>query len=108
MNHPTEDDLPSDSRDRAGADVAPSQTDTADDVSSLPLDDEPRFEYVHSASLPMLLGQYQAALVATSYQISRILVLSSTGVKELATFGGDVSDLVPAEVAAALAERIQR
>ena len=28
--------------------------------------------------------------------------LSSTGVKEMATFGGDVSDLVPAPVAAAL------
>ena len=31
--------------------------------------------------------------------------LSSTGVKEMAMFGGDVSDLVPAEVSAALAER---
>jgi pantetheine-phosphate adenylyltransferase len=34
--------------------------------------------------------------------------LSSTGVKELATFGGDIADLVPAEVATALAERIGR
>jgi pantetheine-phosphate adenylyltransferase len=34
--------------------------------------------------------------------------LSSTGVKELATFGGDVSDLVPAMVAEQLADRIQR
>jgi pantetheine-phosphate adenylyltransferase len=34
--------------------------------------------------------------------------LSSTGVKELATFGGDVSELVPANVAAALAERLGR
>lgn len=34
--------------------------------------------------------------------------LSSTGVKELATFGGDVSDLVPGEVAEQLAERIER
>jgi pantetheine-phosphate adenylyltransferase len=34
--------------------------------------------------------------------------LSSTGVKEIATFGGDVSDLVPAPVAKALAERIAR
>jgi pantetheine-phosphate adenylyltransferase len=34
--------------------------------------------------------------------------LSSTGVKEMATFGGDVSDLVPAPVAAALAERLKR
>ena len=31
--------------------------------------------------------------------------LSSTGVKELASFGGDVSELVPPSVAAALAER---
>ncbi len=34
--------------------------------------------------------------------------LSSTGVKEMATFGGDVSDLVPGPVAKALAERISR
>jgi pantetheine-phosphate adenylyltransferase len=34
--------------------------------------------------------------------------LSSTGVKELATFGGDVGDLVPEPVATALAERIAR
>jgi pantetheine-phosphate adenylyltransferase len=34
--------------------------------------------------------------------------LSSTGVKEMATFGGDVSDLVPAPVAAALTERLRR
>jgi pantetheine-phosphate adenylyltransferase len=31
--------------------------------------------------------------------------LSSTGVKEMATFGGDVSDLVPAPVAGAMAQR---
>jgi pantetheine-phosphate adenylyltransferase len=34
--------------------------------------------------------------------------LSSTGVKEMATFGGDVSDLVPAGVAQALTERLKR
>jgi pantetheine-phosphate adenylyltransferase len=34
--------------------------------------------------------------------------LSSTGVKELATFGGDIGDLVPEPVATALAERIAR
>ena len=34
--------------------------------------------------------------------------LSSTGVKEMATFGGDVGDLVPAPVAAALKERLSR
>ena len=32
--------------------------------------------------------------------------LSSTGVKEMATFGGDVGDLVPEAVATALAERL--
>ena len=32
--------------------------------------------------------------------------LSSTGVKEMATFGGDVSDLVPVPVAAAMASRL--
>jgi pantetheine-phosphate adenylyltransferase len=32
--------------------------------------------------------------------------LSSTGVKEMATFGGDVSDLVPAPVAAAMVDRL--
>ena len=32
--------------------------------------------------------------------------LSSTGVKEMATFGGDVSDLVPGPVAAAMAGRL--
>jgi pantetheine-phosphate adenylyltransferase len=34
--------------------------------------------------------------------------LSSTGVKEMATFGGDVSDLVPAGVVEALRERVRR
>jgi pantetheine-phosphate adenylyltransferase len=34
--------------------------------------------------------------------------LSSTGVKEIATFGGDISDLVPAEVASSLGKRIER
>jgi pantetheine-phosphate adenylyltransferase len=34
--------------------------------------------------------------------------LSSTGVKEMATFGGDVSDLVPPAVAKALAGRAKR
>jgi len=34
--------------------------------------------------------------------------LSSTGVKEMATFGGDVSELVPGPVAAALGERLKR
>ncbi len=52
-----------------------------------------------------LAPEIESAYVMASPEFS---FLSSTGVKELATFGGDVSDLVPAEVAAALAERIQR
>jgi pantetheine-phosphate adenylyltransferase len=34
--------------------------------------------------------------------------LSSSGIKELATFGGDIDDLVPEEVAGALKERLSR
>jgi pantetheine-phosphate adenylyltransferase len=34
--------------------------------------------------------------------------LSSSGIKELATFGGDIEDLVPEEVAGALKERLSR
>jgi pantetheine-phosphate adenylyltransferase len=34
--------------------------------------------------------------------------IRSTGVKEMATFGGDVSDLVPAHVAEALVERLHK
>ena len=39
---------------------------------------------------------------------SEFSFLSSTGVKEMATFGGDVSDLVPGEVAEALVKRVER
>ena len=39
---------------------------------------------------------------------SEFSFLSSTGVKEMATFGGDVADLVPDEVAKALVERVER
>ncbi len=39
---------------------------------------------------------------------SEFSFLSSTGVKEMATFGGDVSDLVPGEVAKALVNRVKR
>ena len=52
-----------------------------------------------------LAPEIESAYVMASPEYS---FLSSTGVKELATFGGDVSDLVPAEVAEALAERIRR
>ena len=39
---------------------------------------------------------------------ARYSFLSSTGVKEMATFGGDVSELVPPAVASSLVERISR
>jgi pantetheine-phosphate adenylyltransferase len=42
------------------------------------------------------------------FSSSEYSFLSSTGVKEMATFGGDVSDLVPAPVAKSLTERISR
>ena len=43
-----------------------------------------------------LAPEIESAFVMASAEYS---FLSSTGVKELATFGGDVRDLVPAEVA---------
>ena len=52
-----------------------------------------------------LAPEVESAYVMASPEYS---FLSSTGVKELATFGGDVSDLVPDEVAGALTERIRR
>jgi len=52
-----------------------------------------------------LAPEIESAYVMASPEFS---FLSSTGVKELATFGGDISDLVPPEVAKALSERIER
>ena len=52
-----------------------------------------------------LAPEIESAYVMASAEYS---FLSSTGVKELATFGGDVRDLVPSEVAEALSERIER
>jgi len=52
-----------------------------------------------------LAPEIESAYVMASPEFS---FLSSTGVKELATFGGDVTDLVPADVAVALRERIER
>ena len=52
-----------------------------------------------------LAPEIESAYVMASSEYS---FLSSTGVKELATFGGDVGDLVPAEVAVALSERVAR
>ena len=53
------------------------------------------------------LNRLLAADIESMYIISspNYSFLSSTGVRELATFGGDVSELVPPGVAAALAER---
>jgi pantetheine-phosphate adenylyltransferase len=53
----------------------------------------------------LLASEIESMYVFASAQYS---FLSSTGVKEMATFGGDVGDLVPAPVAAALGERIKR
>ena len=52
-----------------------------------------------------LAPEIESAYVMASSEYS---FLSSTGVKEMATFGGDVGDLVPAQVAEALAEKIKR
>jgi pantetheine-phosphate adenylyltransferase len=53
------------------------------------------------------LNRLLAAEIESIYIIAspNYSFLSSTGVRELATFGGDVSELVPPSVATALAER---
>jgi pantetheine-phosphate adenylyltransferase len=53
----------------------------------------------------MLAPEIESVYVIASPDYS---FLSSTGVKEMATFGGDVSNLVPEPVAKALAERIEK
>ena len=63
------------------------------------------FEFEMNQLNRKLAPEIESAYVMASPEYS---FLSSTGVKELATFGGDVGDLVPAEVAAALRERIER
>ena len=54
------------------------------------------------------LNRLLAAEIESIYIIAspNYSFLSSTGVRELATFGGDISELVPAPVASALAERL--
>jgi pantetheine-phosphate adenylyltransferase len=56
------------------------------------------------------LNHKQAPEVESVYLMSsaKYSFLSSSGVKELATFGGDISELVPDEVAVALKERLGR
>ena len=52
-----------------------------------------------------LAGDIESVYLMASPQYS---FLSSSGVKEIATFGGDVSDLVPDEVAGRLQEALSR
>ena len=52
-----------------------------------------------------LAGDIESVYLMASPQYS---FLSSSGVKEIATFGGDVSDLVPDEVARRLKEALSR
>jgi pantetheine-phosphate adenylyltransferase len=56
------------------------------------------------------LNRRQAPDIESVYLMAsaKYSFLSSSGVKELATFGGDIEDLVPAEVARALKERLGR
>jgi len=56
------------------------------------------------------LNRRQAPDVESVYLMAsaKYSFLSSSGVKELATFGGDITDLVPDEVARALKERLDR
>jgi pantetheine-phosphate adenylyltransferase len=56
------------------------------------------------------LNRMQAPDVESVYLMSspRFSFLSSSGVRELATFGGNIDDLVPASVATALKERLGR
>jgi pantetheine-phosphate adenylyltransferase len=56
------------------------------------------------------LNRTQAPEVESVYLMAsaKYSFLSSSGVKELATFGGDISELVPDEVAKALQERLSR
>ena len=56
------------------------------------------------------LNRKQAPEVESVYLMAsaKYSFLSSSGVKELATFGGDIAELVPAEVAEALKERLGR
>jgi len=56
------------------------------------------------------LNRTQAPEIESVYLMAsaKYSFLSSSGVKELATFGGDVDDLVPDEVATALKERLSR
>jgi pantetheine-phosphate adenylyltransferase len=61
------------------------------------------FEFEMNQLNRKLAPEIESVYIISSPEYS---FLSSTGVKEMATFGGDVSDLVPAPVASALASRL--
>ena len=56
------------------------------------------------------LNRHQADDIESVYLMAspQYSFLPSSGVKELATFGGDIADLVPDEVAARLKEALAR
>jgi pantetheine-phosphate adenylyltransferase len=56
------------------------------------------------------LNHKQAPEVESVYLMAsaKYSFLSSSGVKELATFGGEIDEMVPEEVARALKERLSR
>ena len=61
------------------------------------------YEFEMNQLNKMLAPELESIYIIASPDYS---FLSSTGVKEMATFGGDVANLVPGPVAEALAERI--
>jgi pantetheine-phosphate adenylyltransferase len=61
------------------------------------------FEFEMAQLNRLLAAEIESIYIIASPTYS---FLSSTGVKEMATFGGDVSELVPAPVATALAEKL--
>ena len=63
------------------------------------------YEFEMNQLNKMLAPELESIYIISSPDYS---FLSSTGVKEMATFGGDVSKLVPGPVAKALAERIDK
>jgi pantetheine-phosphate adenylyltransferase len=63
------------------------------------------YEFEMNQLNKMLAPELESIYIIASPDYS---FLSSTGVREMATFGGDVSNLVPGPVAGALAERIQK
>jgi pantetheine-phosphate adenylyltransferase len=63
------------------------------------------YEFEMNQLNKMLAPELESIYIIASPDYS---FLSSTGVKEMATFGGDVSNLVPGPVAGALVERIEK